>query len=254
MKKVDFLGLSFDRVTMDQAVARIEEFVHESTPHKIFCPNVALLIWSRRNEELRRFYETCDLLPAEGMGIYSALHLLSDSLPELFSAVFLFFNLIDLAAKKGYKLYLLGTKQEILENTVQSLKHKYPTLNIVGYQNGYFTPDDEPQIVKEISRIRPDILFLGMSSPLKEFFVKRNLQQMEVPVCIGVGGTFDVVAGVFKLAPNWMRKLGLEWFYRLVQEPRRMWKRYLSTNSIFAYLVIKAFIIKTLRILPNSIK
>lgn len=244
--KVDFLGLSFDRVTMDQAVARIEEFIREGTPHKIFCPNVALLIRSRKNEQLRRIYETCDLLPADGMGIYYASRLLGDPVPEMVSAVILFFRLVERAAEKGYRLYLFGTKQEILENAVDNLKRQYPTLNIVGCRNGYFTPDDEPQIVQQIARARPDILFVGMSSPLKERFVEQNLERMGVPVCLGVGGTFDVAAGVYKLAPVWMRKLALEWVYRLIQEPRRMWKRYLTTTSIFLCLVFKAFLSRRL--------
>jgi N-acetylglucosaminyldiphosphoundecaprenol N-acetyl-beta-D-mannosaminyltransferase len=252
--KVDFLGLSFDRVTIDQALTQIEAFIYEGTPHKIFCPNVALLIWSRKNEELRRVYKTCDLLPADGMGIYYASRLLGDPVPEMVSAVILFFKLVERAAKKGYKLYLFGTKQEILEKAVHNLKQNYPTLNIVGYRNGYFTLDDEPQIVQEIAQVHPDILFIGMSSPLKEFFLERNLDRMGVPVSLGVGGSFDVAAGVYKLAPLWMSKLALEWFYRLIQEPRRMWKRYLTTNSIFIYLVLRAFIIKRLKILLTSRK
>jgi len=244
--RVDFLGLSFDRVSLDEALARIEEFIQEGTPHKVFCPNVALLIWSRRDEELRRVYETCDLLPADGMGIYYASRLLGDPVPEMVSAVILFFKLIERAAEKGYRLYLFGTKQEILEKAVDNLRRQYPTLNIVGHRNGYFTPEDEPQIVQEIARVHPDILFLGMSSPLKERFVERNLKQMGVPVCLGVGGSFDVAAGVYKLAPEWMKKLALEWFYRLMQEPRRLWKRYLTTNTVFVVLVLKAFVTRRL--------
>ncbi len=244
--KVDFLGLSFDRITMDQAVARIEAFIQEGTPHKVFCPNVALLIWSRQNEELRRVYENCDLLPADGMGIYYASRLLGDRVPEMVSAVLLFFRLVEQAAEEGYRLYLLGTKQEILEKAVDNLKRQYPTLNIVGYRNGYFTADDEAQIVQQIAQARPDILFVGMSSPLKERFVERNLERMGIPVCLGVGGSFDVAAGVCKLAPAWMRKLALEWLYRLIQEPRRLWKRYLITNMVFVCLVFRAFVSRRL--------
>jgi N-acetylglucosaminyldiphosphoundecaprenol N-acetyl-beta-D-mannosaminyltransferase len=244
--RVDLFGLSFDRVTMDQALARIEEFIQEGTPHKVFCPNVALLVWARKDEELRRVYQTCDLLPVDGMGIYYASRLLGDPLPEMVSAVLLFFRLIERAAANGYKLYLFGSRQEILEKAIQNLKQQYPTLNIVGYRNGYFTANDEPQIVQEIAQARPDILFVGMSSPLKERFVERNLQRMGVPVCLGVGGSFDIAAGVYKLEPRWMSKAGLAWFYRLIQEPRRMWKRYLTTNTVFVGLVFKALVTRRL--------
>jgi N-acetylglucosaminyldiphosphoundecaprenol N-acetyl-beta-D-mannosaminyltransferase len=244
--KVDLLGLSFDRITMDQALAKIEEFIRKGKPHKIFCPNAALLVWARKDEELRRIYQTCNLLPVDGMGIYYASRLLGDPVPEMVSAVLLFFRLIERAAEKGYKLYMFGSKQEILEKAVQTLKEQYPTLEIVGYRNGYFKPDDEPQIVNEIAKVRPDILFIGMSSPLKERFVEKNLERMSASVCLGVGGSFDIAAGVYKLAPTWMRKLALEWFYRFIQEPRRMWKRYLTTNTIFVWLVFRAFMTRRL--------
>jgi N-acetylglucosaminyldiphosphoundecaprenol N-acetyl-beta-D-mannosaminyltransferase len=241
-EKVDFLGMTFDNVTMDEAVARVEQFIQEGTPHKLFCPNVALYIWSRSNGELRHTYETSDLLTADGMGIYYASRLLGNPVKEMISAVFLFFRLVERAAEKGYRLYLLGTKLHILEKAIGNLQRQYPALQIVGWHNGYFTPDEELQIVGQIADARPDILFIGMSTPLKERFVERNLDKMGVPVCIGVGGSFDVAAGVYKLAPAWMRKAGLEWLYRLIQEPRRMWRRYLTTNTVFVYLVFKAFV------------
>jgi len=240
--KVNILGLPFDRITMNQALAVIEEFIQEGKPHKIFCPNVSLLIWARRDGSLRKIYETCDLLPVDGMGITYASRLLGDPLPEKVSAVILFFRLIEISAKKGYKIFLFGAKQEILEKAIYNLKQQYPDLNIVGYRNGYFNRTEEKIIAQEIAKARPDILFVGMSSPLKEYFVERYLKEMNVPVSLGVGGSFDIAAGVYKLEPDWMSKAALAWFYRLIQEPRRMWKRYLTTNTIFLFLVLKELI------------
>ena len=129
-------------------------------------------------------------------------------------------------------------------------------MNIVGYRNGYFSKSDEQTIAQEIAKAHPDILFVGMSSPLKEYFVEGYLREMNVPVSLGVGGSFDIAAGVYKLEPDWMSKAALAWFYRLIQEPRRMWKRYLTTNTIFLFLVFKELIRRRLmaRLLPARFK
>jgi N-acetylglucosaminyldiphosphoundecaprenol N-acetyl-beta-D-mannosaminyltransferase len=240
--KPDFLGLPLDRLTMGEAIERIEGFVRSGIPRKIFCPNVALLVWSRRNADLRRIYRDCDLLPADGMAIYYASRLLGDPIPEMVSGSLLFFKLLELAAKKGYRVYFFGTTQAILETAVANLRRRYPGLQIAGYRNGFFSQSEAPRIAEEIRESRPDFLFVGMSTPLKECFVDTYQQVMQVPVSLGVGGSFDIAAGVYKFAPRWMRVLALEWLYRLIQEPRRMWKRYLTTNSVFLYLVGKALL------------
>ncbi len=240
--KSDFLGLPLDHVTMDQAVLRFEQFVHDGLPRKVFCPNVALLVWARQQPELQRIYHECDLLPADGMAIYYASRLLGDPIPEMVSGSLLFFRLLELSQAKGYRVYFLGTTQAILEQAVSNLRRQYPGLQIAGYRNGFFRWEDAPGIAEEIRGSRPDFLFVGMSTPLKERFVDVYQQVMKVPVSLGVGGSFDIAAGVYKFAPNWMRVLALEWLYRLIQEPRRMWRRYLTTNSVFLYLVAKAFV------------
>ena len=111
----------------------------------------------------------------------------------------------------------------------------------MGWQHGYFNFDDDREIVERIRKSRPDVLFVAMSTPLKEFFISRNLKNMNVPVSIGVGGSVDVASGYCRLAPLWVTRMGLEWFYRLVQEPRRLWKRYLITNPVFIWLVAREF-------------
>ena len=247
MGKTDILGMEFDAVTMDETLEKIDAFIRSGAPHKIFCPNVALYVWSRSDPELRRFYESCDLLPSDGMGIYYAARLLGSLIPESVSAVFIFFRLLELPAEKGYKFYFLGSKEEVLLQAIKNARERYPGINIVGSRNGYFSLEDEPGIVEDIRSSGADVLFLGMSTPMKERFVERNMEKMAVPVSLGVGGSFDVLAGVCKLAPLWMRKAGLEWFYRLIQEPGRMWKRYLTTNAVFGYLVFKEMFKKPLR-------
>jgi len=245
--KVDILGMRFDPLTMDEALARIDGFVKEGGPHKIFTPNVALFIWSRSRPYQKRFYDSCDLLPVDGRGLYYASRLLGTPVPEVLSAVFIFFKILEIAPKKGYKLYFLGTKDDILNKAVEEARKKYPGIKIVGARNGYFDESDEARIAKDIRASGADMLFLGMSSPKKEDFVIRNLDSTGVSVCLGVGGSFDVLAGVYHLAPDWVAKAGIEWLYRLIQEPGRMWKRYLTTNTVFGYLLIKELIKRPFR-------
>lgn len=237
--RVEFLGLSFDNLTLAEALERIERFIRDGTPRKIFTPNVALLMWARRDESLRQVYRTCDLVTVDGMAIYYAMRLLGIPIKESVSASLLFFPLLDLAQQKGYGVFLLGAKPDVVQEAVQRLQMQFPRLRIVGWHHGYFDLKAADPIVDLIRQARPDILLLGMSSPLKERFVEKYLSTMQVPVSIGVGGMFDIAAGRARFASPLVRKLCLEWLYRLVQEPRRMWKRYLTTNPAFILLVLR---------------
>ncbi len=138
----------------------------------------------------------------------------------------------------------MGAKPEVVEKAVENLQKNYPGIRIAGYHDGYFDPDHAPQIAKAIQEAKPDCLFVGMSTPLKEQFLQKYIPEMDVPISLGVGGGIDILAGRYRWAPAWIRKLGLAWFYRLWCEPRRMWKRYLTTNTIFLWLFCKALIKK----------
>lgn len=141
--------------------------------------------------------------------------------------------------KKGYKIYLFGAKEEVVTKVKKLFEDKYPNIQIVGYRNGYFTEKDEPEIVKNMAESGADMMFVAFSSPKKEYWVNKYLKQLNIPFVMGVGGSFDVVAGVTDRAPLWMQKHGLEWFYRFIQEPRRMWKRYIVGNAKFVALTYK---------------
>ena len=149
-------------------------------------------------------------------------------------------RLIPIAAEKGYSVYFLGAKQEVVEKVVDTYRHLYPKLNISGFRNGYWDKKQEKEVVAKVKEANPDILFVGMSSPKKEYFLHNHLDYMNVPFAMGVGGSFDVVAGLAKRAPLWMQNYGLEWFFRFIQEPGRLWKRYLKGNIAFAKLLAKA--------------
>ena len=131
-------------------------------------------------------------------------------------------------------------KDEVVKKTVEKFQHQYPRLSIAGFRNGYFSENDEPEIATVIRGSKADMLFVAISSPKKEFFLERNLAAMNVPFVMGVGGSFDIIAGKTRRAPAWMQRIGLEWFYRLINEPSRMWKRYLVSNFVFLRMLTKA--------------
>lgn len=160
-------------------------------------------------------------------------------LKERVTGIDLFQRLVELSDKKGYKIYLFGAKEEVVTKVKKIFEDKYPNIQIVGYKNGYFTEKDEPEIVKNMAESGADMMFVAFSSPKKEYWVNKYLKQLNIPFVMGVGGSFDVVAGVTDRAPLWMQKHGLEWFYRFIQEPRRMWKRYIVGNAKFVALTYK---------------
>lgn len=160
-------------------------------------------------------------------------------LRERVTGIDLFNRLVELSGQKGYKIYLFGAKEEVVVKVKQIFEEKYPGIQIVGCRNGYFTEEDEPEIVKNMAESNADMMFVAFSSPKKEYWVNKYINQLNIPFVMGVGGSFDVVAGVTDRAPEWMQNHGLEWFYRFIQEPRRMWKRYIIGNAKFVSLTLK---------------
>jgi len=241
-RRIDFMGIRVDDVTMPETLKQIHEFVRSGEPHKLFCINVAAYIAAHKDPSLHRFYESCDLLTVDGMGVYYAGRLLSLPFQETVAGSYLMFEILSLAKERNYKIYLLGSKPDIVATAAANLKVHYPGVTLSGCEHGYFSKTDESEIVAKIAASGANILFIGMSSPFKEQFVERNFERLNVPVQIGVGGSIDVLGGVTKLPPRWLRTAGLEWVNRLAQEPERLWKRYLFSNTVFGLLVLKYLI------------
>jgi N-acetylglucosaminyldiphosphoundecaprenol N-acetyl-beta-D-mannosaminyltransferase len=147
------------------------------------------------------------------------------------------YELLEKANEKGYRIFFFGAKEEVLERVLEQVRAEYPGVKIAGFQHGYFKPGEELAIAQRIGKSQADILFIAFGSPKKELWVKQYFHVMAVPVIHGVGGSFDVLAGIVPRAPLWMQKSGLEWFFRLFQEPRRMWRRYLFSNCWFVLLL-----------------
>ncbi len=201
--------------------------------------NAAKIVWMKKDPDYAKLIINADLINADGQSVVMASKWLGNPIKERVSGVDLMESLVSLAYKKNYKIFFFGAKEEIVQTVVEKYAEMYSPSIIAGYRNGYFTKDDEATIADEIGQSRANIVFIGISSPLKEQFVHQYKDIMNANLLMGVGGSFDVVAGKVKRAPVWMQNAGLEWFYRFLQEPRRMWKRYLYTNSMFIYLVFK---------------
>lgn len=204
--------------------------------------NVAKLVNMGRDAELYDSVQSCDIVNIDGMGVLWGVRFLGHEVQERVAGIDLFHALLKRASQEDKPVYLLGARQEVLDKAVADLMRRYPDLKIAGHHHGYFW-DDEETVVRDIAESGARLLFVAITSPKKENFINRWKEQLGVDFVMGVGGTFDILAGKTKRAPKFMQKYGLEWFYRLVQEPRRMWKRYLVTNTVFALKLLRAKIL-----------
>jgi len=201
--------------------------------------NAASIVEIVNNEQFRMAIRNSNLVNVDGMSVVWALRFLGYRIPERVPCPDLAESILTLANSRHYSVFLLGAKEPCLLSCRKNLEARYPNLRIVGLHNGYFKDEDELKIVNMINKEKPDILLLGMPSPKKELFINKTKNLIYVKYCLGVGGFFDILSGSKKRAPVWMQRIGMEWFYRFIQEPRRMWKRYLIGNTLFIWLVIK---------------
>lgn len=225
--------------SMDETVEFVKSIIENRKPTQHVVINASKVNLMQTDAKLREIVNNCPLINADGASIVWAAKVLGIPLRERVTGIDLFENLVNLANEKGYKIYLFGAKEEVVLKVRKFFFEKYPNLEVVGCRNGYFTEADEPTIVADMATSGADMLFVAFSSPKKEYWVSKYLNQINIPFVMGVGGSFDVVAGVTDRAPIWMQNHGLEWFYRFIQEPRRMWKRYVVGNAQFILLTYR---------------
>jgi N-acetylglucosaminyldiphosphoundecaprenol N-acetyl-beta-D-mannosaminyltransferase len=237
--KVDVLGCRIDNLSMEETLARIEEFIREGKAHQHVVVNVDKIVKAKREPRLMEIINGCDLVNADGMPVVWASQWLGKPLKERVAGIDLFVNLVGMAARKGWRVFFFGAREEVVSRAVAFFEEAHPGLRVAGFRNGYWKPEEEPSVVEEIKRARPDILLVAISSPKKEEFLDKHMNEMKIPFAMGVGGSFDVVAGLTSRAPLWMQKRGLEWFYRFLQEPRRMFRRYFMDDLYFFWLLTK---------------
>ncbi len=243
-QRIEMMGCQIDNFSMEETLQTIEDFIKSGLPHQHVVVNVDKLVKASRDEELRRIINECALINVDGMPVVWASRLLGKPLKERVAGVDLFEALMLRAAEKGWRVYLLGAKEEVVFKAKQVYEQKYPELTIAGYRNGYWRQEEEADVVEQIKAAQADLLFVAISSPKKEHFLGQYQAEMRIPFAMGVGGTLDVATGNIKRAPMWMRKSGLEWFYRFLQEPRRMFKRYFIDDMAFFVLLAKEFFAK----------
>lgn len=243
LKKIEFLDCAMHVLTLAETVEIIQSKVSQGVFLQHVVVNVAKLVNMRKDDELKRSVSGCDIVNIDGMGIVFGANLLGYNVTERVSGIDLFYALLSMAERNEFPVYFLGATQEVLNKTVINLSRNYPRLIIAGAHNGYFD-SDESSVVHDIVKSQAKLLFVAITSPKKENFINRWKESLGVNFVMGVGGTFDVVSGKVKRAPAWMQRCGLEWFYRVIQEPRRMFLRYLKTNLIFIFLVIKEYFLK----------
>jgi N-acetylglucosaminyldiphosphoundecaprenol N-acetyl-beta-D-mannosaminyltransferase len=235
-ERAELLGLSFDAVPMETAVARCIELCHAPrSSHTVITANASHLCMMRHDPELAQACRAGHLILADGMSVLWSLRAAGRRMPERVAGVDLMAQLLDAAGKHRLRVYYLGATREVVMTLVERTRAQYPGLEIAGFHDGYFGPDDHLSLVEEIRGSGAHILFVGMPTPFKETWCERHRERLNVPVIIGVGGSFDVLAGFIRRAPRWMQSGGLEWFWRLLMEPRKLWKRYLTTNSEFIW-------------------
>lgn len=239
---VNLLGIEVCAINIIEVINICEGYISKRNSLLLAVVNVAKIVNSHKDLHLRKSLDEADIILADGLPIVWLSKLIGKPLPERVTGIDIMFRLLELASKKNYNVFFLGTTKEIIEKVVQVVHTKYPGVRIAGYRNGYFEEPEEQEVAKQIRNSFADILFVAMSSPKKENFLRKWWSFINVPICHGVGGSFDVLAGVTQRAPLWMQKCSLEWFYRLVQEPKRMWRRYLVTNTIFIKLSVEAII------------
>ena len=208
--------------------------------------NAAKIVAMRADPELRSVVEQCQIVSADGQSVVWASRLLGDPLPERVTGIDLMIELLALAERRGLRVYILGARADVLERALQRIKARHPALEIAGARDGYYAPEEEAEVAAAIGRANADMLFVAMSSPKKELFLGRYGRTIDVPFVMGVGGTIDVLAGITARAPRLWQVVGLEWLYRLLQEPRRLGRRYVSTNAAFIALVARAMLQRAL--------
>lgn len=243
MSRIKFLNTEVDNLTMNEAVQKIEQLILSKKPSYVVTPNVDHIVKLEKDKEFQEVYKEADLILTDGMPLIWISKMKKTPIKEKVSGSDLFPEVCKLAAHKGYKVFLLGAAEGVAARAAENLKEKYKGLNVVGTYSpsyGFEKKEDEIQaIIKMINEVKPDVLAVGLGAPKQEKFLYNYRKQLNVPVSLAIGASIDFEAGNINRAPKWMQHIGLEWFYRLCKEPKRMFKRYLVDDMKIFRLVFK---------------
>jgi N-acetylglucosaminyldiphosphoundecaprenol N-acetyl-beta-D-mannosaminyltransferase len=235
------LGCPLDPLTLEGTVSVIEAAVVARRPLQHSALNAAKLVRMQHDDTLRAAVTGSELVTADGQAVVWAARLLGQPLPERVAGIDLFEALLACAERRGFGVYIFGGRAAAAERAAAEIRARHPRLRLVGYRDGYFAAHEEDGIVEEIRSARPDLLFVALETPVKETFLARHRARIGAPFVMGIGGAVDILAGERRRAPRFLQRLGLEWAYRLAQDPRRLARRYVVGNSVFTWLVLRAF-------------
>ncbi len=234
---MNILGIPVEGVTMDEAVHRVADFVAErDRPHMVVTANSEMIIAANYDPLLGHILERADLVVPDGIGVVLASRIHGQPFPQRIPGVDLMYQLLQHGHREGWKFYLLGAAPGVAEQAAAAIAESFPGIQIVGCRDGFFSRDDEEALLKDLRSSGADILFLAMGVPRQEKWAAAHLGSLGIPVAMGVGGSFNIWAGVDRRAPKWMQSVGLEWLYRLLRQPQR-WKR-AGALPQFALLVL----------------
>lgn len=243
MNRVRIAGIHIDNLSMDECIGRIEDLIKKGKKSYIVTPNVDHLVKLQQDEEFMKAYENAEMVVADGVPIIWASKFLGMPLKEKISGSDLFPELCKVSAEKGYRLFFLGAREGVAGQAASNIRKKLNKIKIVGVCSPPFgfekDKDKNDKIIKMINETAPDILFVGVGAPKQEKWIYENLNELNIKVAVGVGASFDFAADTIKRAPVFMQKMGLEWFWRFIKEPGRLFKRYFIDDMRFIFILFK---------------
>lgn len=234
--KENILGVDVSPVTMEETLNRVDEIIRGRKPEFIVAINPEKIMKSLHDENLRNMLNSACINLPDGVGILVASKLKGGRVKYRVTGIDLMLNICSRASNSGYRVYLLGASPGTADKAAEKLKEKFPGIIISGTHDGYFKESEE-SLISKITSSNSDVLFVALGSPKQEYWIKNNMDKLNVPLLMGVGGSYDVICGNIKRAPSWMRHLGLEWLFRLIKEPWRI-KRMLAL-PVFLTLALK---------------
>lgn len=243
--RITLFNIEIDALTMEQTVSLINKSILEKNQVVHNCINANKVVLMEKDKFLQQTLQDAEIISADGQAIVWASQLMGKPLPERVPGIDLMENLMLMANKNGYKAFLFGAKEEIVKKVFKHYNNLFDNPIISGYRNGYFSEKDEVEIIEQINNSGAQMLFVAIPSPQKEYFINKYRKKLSnAMLLMGVGGSFDVISGSISRAPRWMQDNGLEWLFRLIQEPRKMWKRYLIGNFSYMRITFREFLSK----------
>ena len=239
-RTVEMFNVRLHPVTMDEALERVEEFLRDGQPHMIVTSDTSAVVRAQEDEELRTIINEADLVTMDGQGVVLCARMLDFPVAGRVPGCDMMQRLCEICGRLGQPIALLGAAPGVAEEAAAILQRRYPGLRVVYQHHGYFSEEEQPRIIEQIRKAQPAVLFVAMGIPKQEKWIKRHMQELQVPVCMGVGGSLDVIAGRVKRAPEWMQRCGLEWLYRTAMDPRRL-PRLAALPKLFLWTIGAVF-------------